>query len=172
MLPFILVLNVMMWERLKSDKRTPVLYLLYFGILFTSCAIPAQSVYKNVKSLARHDLRAGQRETAIQLRQVAETYQLDSALCYWNTIQYYGLCPIKPAAMEDYGFEFGSDTEDSYIERLGKADCFILNANDFDEVHEMPRFSAILSESFTLLDRQFENGTKVFIKRGEGYGTD
>ena len=172
MLPFILVLNVMMWERLKSDKRTPVLYLLYFGILFTSCAIPTQSVYRNVKSLARHDLRAGQRETAIQLRQAAETYQLDSALCYWNTIQYYGLCPIKPAAMEDYGFEFGSDTEDSYIKRLEKADCFILKGSDLGDIYEMKDLSSYLSERFELLDMQLEDGTRVFVKKSGRDGTD
>lgn len=167
MLPFVLVLNAMTWRRLKSEWGAPVLFLLYFGFLFTSCAIPMQNVYKDTKSLVKHDIRAGQRKTVVQLRKAVIEHELDSALCYWNTIQYYGLCPIKPAAMEDSGFAFGSDSEGTYVERLKEADCFIVKKSDLDDIDEMKVFSLVLSERFMLLDQAFADGTRVFVKKGE-----
>ena len=165
MLPFVLVLNAMLWNNLRYGKGATILFFLYFGLLFTSCALPLQSVYKDTKSLVKHDLRAAQDKTTVQLRQEVMNHELDSALCYWNTIQYYGLCPIKPAAIENYGFAFGGDTEDTYIERLEDADCFIIKKSDMDDIQNMKAFSAILSERFLLLDRQFADGTRVFVKK-------
>lgn len=164
MLPFVLVLNALLWKRLKSKNKLPFLFLVYFGVLFTSCALPLQYVYKNTKSLAKHDLRLAQKKTAVQLRQTVKDNEIGSALCYWNTIQYYGLCPIKPSSMQDYGFSFGYDTEETYIKRLEDADCFIVQKNDLEDIGEMKEFSAILSNHFHLLDQSFADGTRVFVK--------
>lgn len=172
MLPFVLVLNAMIWRRLKSKGGIPVLFLLYFGFLFTSCAIPMQNVYKDIKSLVKHDIRATQRKTTVQLRQAVIEHELDSALCYWNTIQYYGLCPIKPAAIENYGFAFGSDTEGTYVDRLEEADCFIVKKSDLDDIEEMKDFSLVLSERFMLIDQTFADGTRVFVKKNGEDRTD
>ena len=172
MLPFVLVLNAMIWKRLRPRIETPVLFLLYFGVLFTSCAIPMQNVYKNTKSLVKHDVRAAQKETTVQLRQTVMEHELDSALCYWNKIQYYGLCPIRPAAIVSYGFSFGGDTEDTYIERLQEADCFIVDKNDMDDIAEMKAFSHVLSERFMILDQTLADGTRVFVKKNGEDGAD
>ena len=99
-------------------------------------------------------------------------HDLDSALCYWNTIQYYGLCPIKPASIAGYGFSFGSDTEDTYIERLKGADCFIVNTRDLDDIAEMEKLSLVLSDRFLLLDQVFSDGTRVFVKKSCEDGAD
>lgn len=172
MLPFVLVLNAMIWKRLRPRIDTHVLFLLYFGVLFASCAIPMQNVYKNTKSLVKHDVRAAQKETTVQLRRTVMEHELDSALCYWNKIQYYGLCPIKPAAIVNYGFSFGGDTEDTYIERLQEADCFIVDKNDLDDIVEMKAFSYVLSKRFMILDQTFADGTRVFVKKNGEDGTD
>lgn len=172
MLPFVLVLNAIIWKRLKHKVETPALFLLYFGFLFTSCAIPMQNVYKDTKSLVKHDIRAAQKETTIQLRRTVTEHELDSALCYWNKIQYYGLCPIKPAAIVDYGFSFGGDTEDTYTERLREADCFIVDKNDLDDIAEMEVLSRVLSDRFIILDQTFADGTRVFVKKHGEDGTD
>ena len=164
MLPFVLILSAMMWKRLKSGHRVGVCFLLFFGVLFTACAIPLQDDYKNTKALVKHDLRFAQDKTTVQLRQTVTDYQLDSALCYWNTIQYYGLCPNEPSSMEEYGFAFGGDTEESYVDRLEDADCFIVRINDLKDIAKMKDFSAILSERFLLLDREYADGTKVFVR--------
>ena len=164
MLPFVLVLSALMWKRMRSSHRTDVCFLLFFGLLFTACALPLQRVYKDTKALAKHDFRMAQDKTTIQLRQTVMNYQLDSALCYWNTIQYYGLCPINPSSMETYGFAFGSDTEESYVERLKESDCFLVNISNLEDIKEMDDFSVILSERFHLLDQDFADGTKVFIR--------
>ena len=123
-----------------------------------------QGVYQNARSMAKHDLRSAQNQTIAQLRDTQRGYQLDSALCYWNTIQYYGLCPLLPSAMVDYGFAFGSDTEESYVERLKESDCFLIKKNDLEDIREMEFFSTMLSEQFQLLDREYADGTKVFVK--------
>ena len=164
LLPFVLVLNAMLWKRLKSLHKLPILFIVYSGVLFTSCALPLQFVYKDTKSLVKHDLRAVQEKTAAQLRQAVNDNEVESALCYWNTIQYYGLCPIKPSSMQDYGFSFGYDTEESYVKRLKDSDCFIVQKRDLDDVHEMKEFSAVLSERFHLLNQVFADGTRMFVK--------
>ena len=165
MLPFVLALNAMMWNSLKVGHKTRISFLLYFGILFTACAIPLQSVYKDTKSLIRHSLRSSQNKTTVELRKVAMEYQLDSALCYWNTIQYYGLCPLEPSSMKEYGFAFGSDTERSYMDRLKNADCFVVKKSDLSGISGMRDFSAILSAGFHLLDQEFADGAKVFVRK-------
>ena len=164
MLPFILILVALMLGRLKLDKQTPIVFLLYFGVLFTACAVSMQSVYKDTRSLVKHDLRAVQEKTTLQLRQTMMTHKLDSALCYWNTIQYYGLCPLNPSAMTKYGFAFGSDTEESLLSRLEEADCFIIHTENLGEISEMNELSKALSDSFVLLDDKFADGTKVFVR--------
>lgn len=164
-LPFVLFFGSMVWKQLKSCFGTRVCFLLFFGLYFTACALPMQSVYKETKSLIRHDLRLDQERTARQLRQIVSDYQLDSALCYWNTIQYYGLCPLEPSSMKDYGFAFGNDTEETYIKRLKDADCFIVNKREIEDLRRrMTVFSSALSEQFFLLDKDFADGTKVFIR--------
>lgn len=164
MLPFAMVLSAMMWKRLKRCYKSGVCFLLYFGFLFTASAIPLQGVYKDTKSLVKHDHRAVQERTSIQLRQVLNDNGVNSALCYWNTIQYYGLCPIKPSSMEEFGFSFGYDTDETYARRLNDADCFIVQRKDLEEIGEMRLLSHVLSESFHLLEQSFEDGTVVFIR--------
>ena len=66
--------------------------------------------------------------------------------------------------METYGFAFGSDTEESYVERLKESDCFLVNISNLEDIKEMDDFSVILSERFHLLDQDFADGTKVFIR--------
>lgn len=164
MLPFVLILNALLWKRLKSQKVSPMLFLLYFGVLFTAVALPMQGVYKNSNTLAKHDYRKLQIETANQLRQISKTYNCKSALCYWNTIQYYALCPFQPSAMEKYSFAFGYDNEKTYCERLEDADCFLVRASDTVEIFRMRTFGANLADDFRLIDVELPDGAIVFVR--------
>lgn len=168
LLPFVLAINAIIWKRMRLDCRKGVCFLLFFGVLFTACAIPLQSVYKDTKSLIKHDLRLAQDKTTGQLRQTVMEYQIDSALCYWNTLQYYGLCPLKPSSMKEYGFTFGYDTEESYVSRLKDADSFIVNKKNLKEISDMKTLSTVLSEQFHLLDMTFYDGTEVFVRIRDG----
>lgn len=164
LLPFVLILNALMWKRMSCKNVSRVLFMLYFGLLFAAVALPMQGVYKNSKTLVKHDYRKPQTETANQLRQIAKTYSCKSALCYWNTIQYYALCPLQPAAMEKYGFSFGYDTEETYCERLEDADCFVIRASDTVEVFQMGKFGQYLASDFRLIDVELLDGAIVFVK--------
>lgn len=164
MLPFVLILCAMLWRYLRSHFEKGICFLLFFGMLFTACALPLQQVYKNAKALVKHDLRLNQERTAIKLRQTVDDYQLDSALCYWNTIQYYALCPIEPSSKKEYAFAFGRDSESSYVERLVNSDCFIVNKCDLGAIFEMNHLSVLLTEQFHLLEQEYPDGTIVFVK--------
>lgn len=164
MLPFVLILNALLWKRLKSQKVSRMLFLLYFGVLFTAVTLPMQGVYKNSKTLAKHDYRKSQTETANLLRQITKTYNCKSAFCYWNTIQYYGLCPLKPSLMKEYGFSFGYDTEETYVERLQNADCFVVKCEDLESIRKMERFGRCLTNEFSLVENETIRDAKVFVR--------
>ena len=165
MIPFVLVLSVMQWQEMRKQEVSRVLFLLYFGLLFTAIAIPAQEVYKDAKTLARHDVREPQTMTARQIRQIAEAYGCKTAYCYWNTIQYYALCPLQPSAMEKYGFSFGYDTDETYLERLQEADCFVVMKDDLGQVGEMEGFAQCLESGFTLATSKSLGETLVFVRK-------
>lgn len=164
LLPFVLILFIILLQMLKRQYFSRLSFLLFIAIAFTSFVIPLQTVYKDTKSLVKHDLRASQEQTAERLRHVVQDYGIMSALCYWNTIQYYGLCPLTPSAITEYGFKFGSDTEESLIKRLKDADCFIVNKVNLDDIAEMTELSKTLVEGFILLDEVFADGTIVFVR--------
>lgn len=164
LLPFVLVLNVLMWKKLKMSKVARLLLAFYFGVLFTSVAIPLQSDYKDAKALVKHDLRAGQKQTTKQLRQIVEKYQVKSALCYWGAMPYYALCPLTPSEMDKYGFSFGYDTEESYLERLRDADCFVAEKKMMKSVEKMPSFNQILNEDFSIVETTPQGKVLIFVR--------
>lgn len=164
LLPFVLALNVLVWKKLKSLKVSRVLLALYFGVLFTSIAIPLQSDYKNGKALVKHDLRAGQKQTTEQLRQIVDKYHVKSALCYWGALQYYALCPLAPSAMDKYGFSFGYDTEETYLDRLRDADCFVAEKKMMKSVEKMPSFNQILNKDFSIVETVPQGKVLVFVR--------
>lgn len=164
LLPFVLVLNVLMWKKLKTSKVARLLLALYFGVLFTSVAIPLQSDYKDAKALVKHDLRAGQRQTTEQLRQIVEKYQVKSALCYWGAMPYYALCPLTPSEMDKYGFSFGYDTEETYLERLQDADCFVIEGKDLKRIGGMKSFCESLDHGYTKIQLEGPKKTVVYLK--------
>ena len=164
MIPFVLVLAVFLWKRINQKKLSRIWSLLCFGFMFVSVAIPMQEVYKSSKTLIKHNLRESQIQTADQIRQIVTTYDCKSALCYWNTIQYYGLCPLKPSMMKEYGFSFGYDTEETYVERLEDADCFIVRNEDIQSLSQQGAFYHCLTERFSLVKNEKMKGASVFIR--------
>ena len=164
MIPFVLVLNALLWKKLWGQKRSHVLFLLYFGMLFAAIAVPMQEVYKGSKAFVKHNHREGQMQTAKQLRQIVQKYDCKSAFCYWNTIQYYGLCPLKPSLMKEYGFSFGYDTEETYVERLQNADCFVVKCEDLESIRKMERFGRCLTNEFSLVENETIRDAKVFVR--------
>jgi len=167
MIPFVLVLNVLLWKTFQDQKKSQVLFLLYFGVLFAAIVLPLQNVYKTSKMFVKHSLRHSQIETANQIRQVAQTFGCESALCYWNTIQYYGLCPLNPPMMKKYGFSFGYDTEETYCERLEDADCFVLMKSDLERIREMGVFNQKLTNDYYLVEDELMGGIKMFVRKKE-----
>jgi len=167
LLPFVLVLNVLMWKKLKTSKVARLLLALYYGVLFTSIAIPLQSDYKNAKALVKHDLRTGQRQTTEQLRQIVEKNHVKSALCYWGAMPYYALCPLTPSKMDKYGFSFGYDTEETYLERLQDADCFVVEIKDAKKINKMKSFCESLDDGFIQIQLNGPNQTMVYLKGKE-----
>ena len=167
MLPFVLILNALLWKKIRSHNGMAVCFLLYFGVLFTACAFPFQRVYKETKSLVKHDLRVAQESTAKQLREVVRDYGIETALCYMNAVPYYGLCPLFPSSIAKYGFAFGDDTEETYLERLKDADCFVVQQGELKNIQSMNNLAAVLSRDYVLLENRFSDGLRVFVKRGE-----
>lgn len=164
MIPFVVVLSVLLWEKLKFENGSRVLFLLYYGFLFASFALPFQEVCKNSITLVKHNIRYPQVQTAIQVRQVVEENDCKSALCYWNTFQYYGLCPLKPSMMKKYGFSFGYDTEETYCERLQDADCFVVRADDIESLAKMSVFYHYLINHFSLIKCENLTNTVVYVR--------
>lgn len=164
LLPFVLILNVLIWKQLKLLGCSRFLLLLYYGFFFTSVAIPMQNVYKNTKTLVKHDLRAGQIQTANQLRLIVDKNHVETAMCYWNTLPYYALCPMVPSTMEKYGFSFGYDTEETYCERLMGADCFVVEKKEMKDIEKMERFSQILHKEFPVVEKVPQSDVVVFIR--------
>ena len=167
MLPFVLILNALLWKKIRSHNGMAVCFLIYFGVLFTACAFPFQGVYKETKSLVKHDLRVAQESTAKQLREVVRDYGIETALCYMNAVPYYGLCPLFPSSIAKYGFAFGDDTEETYLERLKDADCFVVQQGELKNIQSMNNLAAVLSRDYVLLENRFSDGLRVFVKRGE-----
>ena len=165
LIPFVLVINALFWEKMSDQKVSRVLFMLYYGLFFTAMVIPLYNIYKNSSSLVKHDYRKHQIENAKQIRQIAKTYNCKSALCYWNTFQYYALCPLQPAAMKKYGFSFGYDTEDTYCERLEDADCFVLMKSDLERIREMGVFNQKLTNDFFLVEDDMMGDTKIFVRK-------
>lgn len=165
MIPFVLVLNALLWKKLRNHKLSSVLFWLYFGMLFTAVAQPTQDVYKSSKALVKHNHQEAQTQTATQLRQIIQTYGCKSVLCYWNTIQYYGLCPLNPPMMKKYGFSFGYDTEETYCERLEDADCFVVMAGDIESLATMSVFYHYLINHFSLIKSENLNNTVVYVRK-------
>lgn len=164
MIPFVLVLSVLLWKRLNHKKLSRMWSLLCFGFMFVSIAIPMQEIYKSSKTLIKHNLRDPQIQTANQIRQIVNTYDCKSALSYWNTIQYYGLCPLKPSMMKEYGFSFGYDTEETYCERLMGADCFVVEKKEMKDIEKMEHFSQVLHEDFPVVEMVPQSDVLVFIR--------
>ncbi len=164
MIPFVLVLNALLWKKLRNHKLSSVLFWLYFGMLFTAVAQPTQDVYKSSKALVKHNHQEAQTQTATQLRQIIQTYGCKSVLCYWNTIQYYGLCPLNPSMMKKYGFSFGYDTEETYCERLEDADCFVVRADDIESLAKMSVFYHYLINHFSLIKCENLTNTVVYVR--------
>lgn len=164
MIPFVLVLNALLWKKLRNHKLSSVLFWLYFGMLFTAVAQPTQDVYKSSKALVKHNHQEAQTQTATQLRQIIQTYGCKSVLCYWNTIQYYGLCPLNPPMMKKYGFSFGYDTEETYCERLEDADCFVVMAGDIESLATMSVFYHYLINHFSLIKCENLTNTVVYVR--------
>ncbi len=164
MIPFVLVLNALLWKKLRNHKLSSVLFWLYFGMLFTAVAQPTQDVYKSSKALVKHNHQEAQTQTATQLRQIIQTYGCKSVLCYWNTFQYYGLCPLKPSMIKKYGFSFGYDTEETYCERLQDADCFVVRADDIESLAKMSVFYHYLINHFSLIKCENLTNTVVYVR--------
>ena len=164
MIPFVLVLAVLLWKRLNQKKLSRMWSLLCYGFMFVSVAIPMQEIYNSSKTLIKHNLREPQIQTANQIRQIVDTYDCKSALCYWNTIQYYGLCPLQPSRMKEYGFSFGYDTEETYVERLKDADCFIVRNEDIQSLSQQDAFYHCLTEDFSLVKDEKLKSTSVFVR--------
>ena len=165
MLPFVLILNVLIWKQLNRINGSRPLLFLYFGLLFTSIAIPMQSVYKNSKALVKHNLRTNQEQTAKELRQIVDSYDVKSAMCYWDTLPYYALCPLTPSDMDKYGFSFGYDTEETYVERLQDADCFVVDNKQLKDVEKMERLNRVLHENFPIVETSPRSDVVVFIRK-------
>lgn len=163
-LPFVLVMSVLMWKRLRLLKVSRILLLLYFGMLFTSTVMPMQSVFKNSKALVKHNLRLGQEQTAKELRQIVNSYDIKSTMCYWGTLPYYALCPLHPSAIEKYSFSFGYDTEETYCERLMDADCFLVEKREMKGIKEMKRFYQILQKDFLVVVTVPQSDVVAFIR--------
>ena len=164
MLPFVLILNVLVWRHLNRLKVSRTLLLLYFGLLFASIAFPMQSVYKNSKTLLKHDLRVGQEQTAKGIRNIVKSYGIESTMCYWGTLPYYALCPLYPSAIEKYGFSFGSDTEDTYCERLMASDCFVVEKKEMKDIEGMQRFNKLLLEEFPFVETVPQSDVVVYVR--------
>lgn len=164
MLPFVLVLNALLWKRFKTGNEANVRFLLFWGMLFTACVIPLQGAFKDTKTLIKHDSRAPQENAVKQLRQMVQEYGVESALCY-NTVPYYALCPLTPSAMVKYGFSFGDDTEETYLERLKEADCFVVHQGELDDLGNMTKLVQELEDVFILLEDHFSDGIRVFIRQ-------
>lgn len=164
MIPLAIIIGVVIWQQLKRVKKSHLIILLFYGILFTSFALPMQSVYKSTKSLVKHNQREFQDQTTHQLRQIIKDYKIESGLCYWHTIPYYATCALSPSAIKEYGFSFGSDNEETFTERLKDADCFIINQNAIDEVPEMKMMSKYLSENFIRLNDTYADGTIIYLR--------
>lgn len=165
LLPFVLVLNVLMWKQLNRMRVSRPVLLLFFGLMFASIVVPLQSVYKNSKALVKNNLRAGQEQTAKELRQIVDAYGIKSAMCYWGTLPYYALCPLRPSAIEKYGFSFGYDTEETYCERLVDADCFVIDKKQMKDVEEMERLNRMLHEGFAIVENVPRSDVLVFIRK-------
>ena len=164
MIPFVLVLNALLWKKLRNHKLSSVLFWLYFGMLFTAVAQPTQDVYKSSKALVKHNHQEAQTQTATQLRQIIQTYGCKSVLCYWNTFQYYGLCPLKASMIKKYGFSFGYDTEETYCERLQDADCLAVRADDIESLAKMSVFYHYLINHFSLIKCENLTNTVVYVR--------
>lgn len=163
-LPFVLLLNAFLWIILSKQKVSNLLFLLYFGLLFVSIVLPMQEVYKSTKMMARQNLREPQMQNALQLRRIAQIYDLKSVLCYWNAVPYYALCPLHPSALKKYGFSFGYDTEETYCERMQDADCFIAKKNVWEEIREMSAFCNILYNDFIMIEDEDLEEIMVFVR--------
>lgn len=164
LLPFVLLLFGLIWQSVKSSDDCGLLYLLLYGMFFTSSVIPLQEVYKTTMFFAKVNQRAGQMENASRLKMMKQECDIEYALCLDETVQYYYLCPFKPAGMEKYGFSFGRETEDVMCERLKEADCFIIREKDAEKIMGWMEFNKCLSDSFVLVNTCSSDNLQVFIR--------
>ena len=163
LLPFVFLLCALLLHGIHSFWKIKTIFLIYVCVLFTSIAIPLQTDYTSTIALIRHNHRYEQEQAISQLRQIVQDYKIENAFCFWNTIQFYGLCPLKPPAMQKYGYEFGYNTEEALAERLMKADCFLVSKFDLARMNYHEMLSTALLDNFRLLDKELSDGTMVYF---------
>lgn len=164
MIPLVLVLNAQVYVEMDKQQKSRVLFLVYFGLLFTTASISMREISDDFRMKASNNLRESQLETASQLRRIVALYQIQTSLCYWQTIQYYALCPLNPPLLQKYGFSFGDfENEETLYERLREADCFVVNENHVNGLLGNRIVGKCLAEDFSLIGHDFPDGTRVFV---------
>lgn len=167
MLPFVFVLCTMIFEKMKALKGTRILFLLFWGFLFTASALLLQNIWNTTKYLQKVDERETVTEIATHIKGVVKAHHVETTLCYWGTIEYYGLCSLTPPLKEKYGFSFGDETEESMSERLNHSDSFIVAESSYDYLKkEMEGLVTQIENDFYIPKDGLSGDVMVFVRNG------
>jgi hypothetical protein len=166
MLPFVFLLVILIFSKLRTNKDLFVLYLLLWGMIFTPSAFFMPKIYKSTKHLKKVNVRSSIIENANDIKELLQQNNVNKTLCYMGTIQYYGLCSLIPAEMEKYGFSFGlEDTEERMCERLLDTDCFIVSVESCEYLFQIwDDFRMSLEKDFYLPKEGEIRDIRVFLR--------
>ena len=158
LLPFVTILSVLLWKRIPHNG---IVFYIFFGVIFTSCAIILQTDYKQTKTMIKHNLRSEQLISCDILKQTAKKYRLNNCLCYMKTMPLYALYPIEPPALKKYAFSFGQDTDISMTERLNDAESLVISQSDWKSLKFLV-FKTIVEREFKLVLKT--NNINIYIR--------
>ena len=166
LLPFLFVLASIIWKDLWKHKTITLLFLVFYGLYFTSAIIPLQQLYTKLEIYVENKPREDEMRIAESLNRLKQQYGIRKALVFNIEEQYYW-CSFEPALMKKYGFSFGKavETDEIMSERLEDADCFIASKSGMESAMGWIGFNRILSKSFApVIDSDSEN-ICVFVKK-------
>lgn len=168
MLPFVFLLSAMIFVKLRTEIDSKVILFLFWGMLFTSSALLLQDVWTTTKYYQKADVRKTTTDNAKQIDEVIKKHRVETTLCYWGTIEYYGLCSLTPPLIKKYGYSFGNETEETMCERLLDSDSFVVSEEGLEYLKKiMPVFCSQLQRGYYVPEGGNVSTILVFIKEGK-----
>lgn len=168
MLPFVFLLSARIFVNLRTGIESKVPLFLFWGMLFTSSALLLQNVWTTTKYYQKVDERKTATDNAKQINEVIKKHEVETTLCYWGTIEYYGLCSLTPPLLKKYGFQFGNETEEIMCERLLESDSFVVSEEGLEYLKKiMSGFCSQLQCDYYVPEGGNLSTIKVFVKVGQ-----